>query len=207
MGRRTDRTEVTALASEMSGTPPRAQKRPRDPISGNPREIPWQSHEDDALRALVAPYLQSGRKVPWSQIIPQIPNRSIPQARNRLIRMRATPTMKADGRPPNKGLRCGQPYKGHTCYMRIRGDPDPGQGRGDPDPGQGSSSQDSMVTEELEEFMRTLPEEDGVWEDPTSREWSFEELEEVMQTLPEEDGVWEDPTSREWSFEELEEFM
>merc|ERR1712144_114101 len=174
MGRRTDRTEVTALASEMSESPQ--------------RETPWQPHEDDALRALVDPYLQSGRKVAWSQIISQIPNRSIPQARNRWMRMRATPTMKADGRPPNKCLRCGEPYKGHTCYMRIRGDPDPGQGRGDPDPGQGSSSQDSMVTEECEaplmwegeEFVRILSEEDGVWEDPMSREWSFKELEEWL---------------------------
>jgi len=42
---------------------------------------------------------------------------------------------------------------------------------------------------EGEEFMRILSEEDGVWEDPTSWEWSFEELEEVMRILSEEDGV------------------
>ena len=91
--------------------------------------------------------------------------------------MLAIPTMKANGRPPNKCTTCGEPFKGHTC----RGAPaivnsPPWKG-----------SQDTVVAVECEE----------------PQEWEFEELERI---LTEEDGD-PDPMCWEWSAEEVSEWL
>ena len=142
------------------------------PRNGNEAED-WAASEDDNLRFLATPYKLLDQKVPWSKLISKIPNRSVAQARNRWIRMNKKPTIRKDGRPPNRCLKCNLPFKGHTC-------------RGVWIPDDEVQCDEEVAAEECGsplmwtfEEVEKLAEEDGM-QDPANWTWSEEELEEWL---------------------------
>merc|ERR1711988_1984112 len=74
----------------------------------------WEADEDDKLRSAIALH-----GTQWRAVADMVPGRNDAQCRNRYLRMCAVPTLKKDGRPPNRCQICGQVYKGHACTGRV----------------------------------------------------------------------------------------